>query len=65
MSDAREQTPDILIRPTHYGMFFLVDARGRVWDGNAWRGFGEAERYRTYRDAFKARHAARAALNEA
>jgi hypothetical protein len=38
--------------PTGYGQFFIQDTSNRVFDGAEWRGFGEAERYLTYQEAF-------------
>lgn len=52
----------VIIEVTAYGMFFMRDAQYRVWDGKKWRGFGMANLYSTFREAFAARHVAVAAL---
>lgn len=55
------QSVVLIIGPTRQATFFIADAQDRVWDGAQWRGFGAAEHYPTYRDAFKAHRLARAA----
>jgi hypothetical protein len=54
----------LIIGPTCYGMFLIASSENRVWDGKEWRGFGEAERYLTFADAFKARKQAKQKLTE-
>jgi hypothetical protein len=60
-----DQPNAVLIQgPNVAGRFFLYDRSNRVWDGACWRGFGEPEWFTDYRAAFKARHAARSALDD-
>lgn len=50
------QVPQIIVAgPTVRGTFFIHDTTGSIWDGAAWRGFGEAQDYPDFNSAFRAR----------
>ncbi|TIN82218.1 hypothetical protein [Mesorhizobium sp.] len=62
MKEVIDKTPKVLIQHTAYGEFFIHNDLNHVWDGAEWRGFGEAERYNSFQEAFIARRDAVAAI---